>query len=143
MRRSAFVLLNRAVNLGVVRLGLRRFRGGDLLHLTTTGRKSGQRRTVPFLHVPDPAGRGWVVAASNGGADWEPGWWLNLQGTGSGVVSVDGRQTSVRGEELDGTEREEAWRRLNEQLPAYEGYQGKVRRRIAVVRLTPIEAPAT
>ena len=50
-------------------------RGGDLLHLTTTGRKSGQQRTTPALYLRDE-GR-WIVVASNGGADWEPGWWLD------------------------------------------------------------------
>ena len=141
MRRRAFVLLNRSVNRVVVRLGLRRFRGGELLTLTTTGRRTGRRRTVPLLAVPD--GDAWVVAASNGGADWEPGWWLNLRTGGAGVVEVDGRRTDVRGEELVGPERDEAWRRLNEQLPAYDDYQAKVRRTIAVVRLTPVGSPGT
>ena len=137
MRRRAFVLLNRTVNRVVMRLGVRRFRGAEVLHLTTTGRKSGQSRTVPLAFVPDEAGRGWVVAASNGGADWEPGWWLNLQANGSGVVSIGGHRAPVRGEELDGAEREGGWRRLQEQLAVYDGYQQKVRRKIAVVRLTP------
>jgi deazaflavin-dependent oxidoreductase (nitroreductase family) len=138
VKRSAFVLLNRVSNWIVMRLRLRRFRGGDLLHLTTTGRKTGQRRTVPLLTVRD--GDAWIVAASNGGADWEPGWWLNLQAGGGGVVELQGRRAEVKGEELVGPAREEAWRRLNEQLAAYEGYQAKVRRTIAVVRLTPVGA---
>jgi deazaflavin-dependent oxidoreductase (nitroreductase family) len=138
VKRSAFVLLNRVSNWIVMRLRLRRFRGGDLLQLTTTGRKTGQRRTVPLLTVRD--GDAWIVAASNGGADWEPGWWLNLQAGGGGVVEFQGRRTQVAGEELTGPAREEAWRRLNEQLAAYEGYQAKVRRTIAVVRLTPVGA---
>jgi hypothetical protein len=43
----------------------------------------------------------------------------------------------VRGEEVTGPARDEAWRRLGDQLPLYDGYQRKVRRRIAVVRLVP------
>ena len=136
MRRRSFVLLNRVSNWIIMRLGLRRFRGGDLLHLTTTGRRTGQRRTVPLLTVRD--GDAWIVAASNGGADWEPGWWLNLQAGGAGVVELQGHRTEVKGEALVGSEREEAWRRLNEQLAAYDGYQAKVRRTIAVVRLVPV-----
>jgi hypothetical protein len=44
MRRALFVRVNRVANWVVRRIGLRRFRGGDLLYLTTTGRKSGQQR---------------------------------------------------------------------------------------------------
>jgi hypothetical protein len=49
VRRRAFVLLNRAMNVLVQRLGVRRFRGADLLYLTTVGRKTGQERTTPLL----------------------------------------------------------------------------------------------
>ena len=73
MRRRSFVLVNRAMNVVVRRLGLRRFRGGDLLLLTTVGRRTGQPRTTPLLYLAEE-GR-WLVVASNGGADWEPGWW--------------------------------------------------------------------
>ena len=75
MRRALFVRINRVANHVVRRLGLKRFRGGDLLFLTTTGRKSGKQRTTPALYLVDQ--ERWIVVASNGGADWEPGWWLN------------------------------------------------------------------
>ena len=95
MRRTLFVRVNRMANWVVRRLGLRRFRGGDLLFLTTTGRKSGQQRTTPALYLRD--GQRWVVAASNGGADWEPGWWLNLRAGTPASVEVDGMTTEVTG----------------------------------------------
>lgn len=77
MRRALIVRVNRAANAVVRRLGVRRFRGGDLLYLTTTGNKTGKQRTTPALYLLDE-GR-WIVVASNGGSDWEPGWWLNLR----------------------------------------------------------------
>ena len=135
MRRRAFVLLNRGVNAVVRRLGLRRFRGGDLLLLTTTGRKTGKARTTPLIYLAD--GGRWVVVASNGGANWEPGWWLNLQAGGTGTVEVAGTTTPVRGEEVDGPERDRLWRELNERVFDYGQYQAKVDRRLAVVALTP------
>ena len=88
MKRGAFVRINRIVNTVVRALRLRRFRGGDLLFLTTTGRKTGKQRTTPLLYLTHD-GR-WVVVASNGGADWEPGWWLNLRAGSPGTVEVDG-----------------------------------------------------
>ena len=126
--------VNRVANAVVRRLRLKKFRGGDLLYLTTVGRRTGQQRTTPLLYVRDD-GR-WVVAASNGGADWEPGWWLNLRAGSPGRIELDGVTTEVVGTEVDGPERERLWARLNEVVD-YEAYQRKVSRRIAVVALTP------
>ena len=134
MKRTLFVRINRIANAVVRRLGLKRFRGGDLLFLTTTGRKSGQPRTTPVLYLVD--GDRWIVAASNGGADWEPGWWLNLQAGSAASVEVGGVSTPVSGAEITGADRETWWRRLNDVLD-YEAYQRKVSRQIAVVALTP------
>jgi F420H(2)-dependent quinone reductase len=137
VKRYAFVLLNRVMNAVVARLKPRRFRGGDLLLLTTTGRKTGERRTTPVLYLED--GGSWIVAASNAGADWEPGWWLNLRAGGTGSVEVNGTTTTVTGIEVDGPERDDLWRRLCGMFD-YDSYQRKVSRRIAVIALTPSTA---
>ena len=136
MKRRAFVMLNRMMNTVVRRLGLRRFRGGDLLYLTTTGRKSGKERTTPLLYLRD--GDRWVAVASNGGADWEPGWWLNLQAGSPGVIDVGGERIPVTGEELHGEEREQLWQRLVEEVFDYRTYQRSVSRRLSVVALTRV-----
>jgi F420H(2)-dependent quinone reductase len=126
------------MNAVVRRLKLRRFRGADLLYLTTIGRRSGQSRTTPLLYLQE--GGRWVVVASNGGADWEPGWWLNLRSGSPGSVELDGVHTPVTGIEILGPERDEVWRRLNQHVFNYESYQRKVSRRLAVVALTPIRS---
>lgn len=113
-------MLNRAVNAVVRRLGLRRFRGGDLLLLTTTGRRSGQQRTTPVLYLAEPDR--WLVVASNGGADWEPGWWLNLQAGSPATIEVDGRTVPVRGTEIAGQERERLWPLLCDRVFDYNTY---------------------
>jgi deazaflavin-dependent oxidoreductase (nitroreductase family) len=135
MRRALFVRINRVANYLVRRLGLKRFRGGDLLFLTTTGRKSGKPRTTPALYLVDQ--ERWIVVASNGGADWEPGWWLNLRAGSSAAVEVHGVTTPVTGVEVTGPERDRLWRRLNEMFD-FEAYQEKVSRQIAVVALSPV-----
>jgi len=141
VKRTIFVRLNRIVNAVVRRLGLRRFRGADLLYLTTTGRKSGKARTTPLLYLRD--GERWLVVASNGGADWEPGWWLNLKAGSAGTVEVDGARTSVTGAEVSGAEREALWRRMNQEVFDYDSYQRKVSRRLALVSLTPAARSTT
>ncbi|WP_298456057.1 nitroreductase/quinone reductase family protein [uncultured Cellulomonas sp.] len=134
MRRRAFVLLNRTVNAVVRRVRPRRFRGARLLYLTTTGRTTGTARTTPLAYLPD--GDRWIVVASNGGADWEPGWWLNLRAGTSATIEVDGVRAPVVGTEVTGPERDVLWRRLNDEVLDYAAYQAKVSRRIAVVALT-------
>jgi deazaflavin-dependent oxidoreductase (nitroreductase family) len=136
MKRRAFVLLNRTVNAVVRRVKPRRFRGADLLLLTTVGHKSGKVRTTPLAYLAD--GDRWIVVASNGGADWEPGWWLNVRAGSPATVELDGTSTPVVGTELDGPEREHLWRRLNDEVLDYAAYQKAVRRRLAVVALTAV-----
>jgi F420H(2)-dependent quinone reductase len=135
MKRRFFVSMNRMVNAVVSRLKPRRFRGADLLLLTTTGRKSGKQRTTPLLYLDDHDR--WLVVASNGGADWEPGWWLNLKAGSSGTVEISGRRTPVSGAEVEDPERAEVWQRLLADVFDYETYQRNVSRRLAVVALTP------
>ncbi|MEV8515072.1 nitroreductase/quinone reductase family protein [Dactylosporangium sp. NPDC051484] len=112
-----------------------RFRGGDVLLLTARGRRSGQLFTVPMLYLRD--GTDYIVAASNGGIDREPQWWLNLLADPNAVVETRGERVRVTASEVQGEQRSALWARLVASLDAYEGYQAKVRRRIAVVRLRP------
>ncbi|MFF0817077.1 nitroreductase/quinone reductase family protein [Rhodococcus sp. NPDC003318] len=116
------------------RLG-RRFRGSDVLLLTVRGRRSGSPHTVPLLYVRD--GDDLVVAASNGGFDWEPQWWRNLRAEPHAVLEIGGRRRPVVAEQLQGDDRAAMWSRLVDQLSAYEDYQARVHRRIAVIRLHP------
>jgi deazaflavin-dependent oxidoreductase (nitroreductase family) len=135
MKRRLFVMLNRTANAVVTRLRPKKFRGGDLLLLTTTGRKTGKPRTTPLLYLRD--GGRWVVVASNGGADWEPGWWLNLRAGGTGTIDIQGDKVTVSGAEIQEPERAEVYQTLLEQVFDYDTYQRTVSRRLAVVALTP------
>src|SRR5580704_7531165 len=50
--------------------------GATCLLLTTTGRRSGEPRTLPLIY--SPYGAAVVVIASHGGAPTHPSWYLNL-----------------------------------------------------------------
>jgi F420H(2)-dependent quinone reductase len=130
------VMVNRVVHRIVRLLRLQRFRGARLLYLTTLGRKSGKSHTVPLAFVRD--GEDYVVAASNGGSDWQPGWWLNLQSEPQATIQVDGAKVSITASAVEERDRAQLWQRLSEQLDAYDGYQQKVRRRIDLVRLRSV-----
>lgn len=137
VKRQLMVAVNRVANAIVGRIRPKSFRGARLIYLRTIGRRSGQERMTPLAYLDDGDG-GWIVAASNGGSDWEPGWWLNLQDGSPATVELDAaaERIPVVGTEVEEPERSEWWGRLNEVLD-YEAYQRKVHRRIAVVRLSP------
>jgi deazaflavin-dependent oxidoreductase (nitroreductase family) len=115
---------------------VRTFRGGSVLLLTHTGRRSGKTFTTPALYVRD--GRDYVVAASNGGIDQEPQWWLNLQADPRGAVEVEGHRTDVVASGVSEPDRRRLWDALMTRYPAYDQYQARVSRRIALVRLSPL-----
>jgi len=116
------------------RLG-NRFRGGDVVLLAHRGRTSGRTYTTPLLYVRD--GDDLVVAASNGGVDAEPQWWLNLQADPHGECEVRGRRWRVAATEVDDADRARLWQALMDRTPTYDDYQAEVSRRIALVRLSP------
>ncbi len=105
-----------------------------VLQLTTTGRRSGRDRWV--LLTFQPHDEGWVVVASNLGADEDPGWWRNLQAAeGHGSVTVDGVSHPVRARVLEGAEHDEYFARFVDAHPDYEKYVEWTDRPIPVVLL--------
>jgi len=135
VQRRFMVVVNRVVNRIVRLLGLQRFRGARLLYLTTVGRKSGKSRTVPLAFVRD--GEDYVVAASNGGSDWQPAWWLNLQSEPQAQIQVDDAKLAITASAVAEPDRAQLWQRLSDQLDTYDSYQQKVSRQIDLVRLRP------
>lgn len=107
--------------------------GGPVLLLTTTGRKSGEERTIPLLYLPD--GRNLVVVGSNGGTATHPEWWLNLQADPVATVEIGGRRMRVRAEEASPKEKERLWPRLVQMYGGYESYRRRTDREIPVVIL--------
>ncbi len=100
--------------------------------LTTTGRKSGQQRTVTLLYGtrgPDEI----VLIGSNFGQKNHPAWALNLQANPACVFSAEGRtQEMVARMVTDPAEREQIWQLMYEIWPAYAAYRGRAGRDIKV-----------
>jgi deazaflavin-dependent oxidoreductase (nitroreductase family) len=112
-----------------------RFKAAPVLLLTTTGRKSGKRRTTPLLYAED-AGR-YVIVASVGGAPKHPAWYLNLGGDPEATIQVGGRTLGVRAETASPEERARLWALVTQMYAPYDDYQAKTSREIPVVVLTP------
>ncbi|HEY6542338.1 MAG TPA: nitroreductase family deazaflavin-dependent oxidoreductase [Ktedonobacteraceae bacterium] len=109
------------------------FKGRPLLLLTTTGAKSGQRRTTPMMYVRD--GERLLVIASNAGAPKHPGWYYNLVAHPQVTVEV-GRETfEATSIVTEGAERQQLWDKIVEQYSFFADHQAKVTRSIPVVAL--------
>ena len=109
------------------------FKGRPLLLLTTTGARSGQRRTTPMMYVRD--GERLLVIASNAGAPKHPDWYYNLVAHPHVTVEV-GRETyDATAVVTEGAERQQLWDMIVEQYPFFADHQAKVIRRIPVVAL--------
>jgi F420H(2)-dependent quinone reductase len=106
-----------------------------VLLLTTTGRKSGQPRTAPLVYLAD--GERMVVIGSNAGNTTTPAWALNLKAKPEAEVEVRGRRQPVHARVTEGSEREELWRRCNEQYSGFDDYAARTDRDIAVFVLEP------
>jgi deazaflavin-dependent oxidoreductase (nitroreductase family) len=85
--------------------------------LTTTGARTGKKRTVPVLGLPSPEGL--AVIASNYGGDKHPAWCHNLLANPEGEVAIDGERRRFRAIEVDGERRQRIW---DHALTVYPGF---------------------
>ena len=113
----------------------RRLVNNDMLLLTTTGRISGKRHTVPLLYLED--GATLAVIASWGGRDHHPHWYLNLVERPGVVVNVNGRRREAVARTAEADERVAWWPRIVEAYDGYREYQSRTDREIPVVLLEP------
>ncbi len=112
-----------------------RFKAAPVLLLTTTGRKTGTRRTTPLLYAED--GGRYVIIASVGGAPRHPAWYLNLSGNADATIRIGSRELEVHAETAPPDERARLWTLMTRIYPGYDAYQAKTSREIPVVTLTP------
>jgi deazaflavin-dependent oxidoreductase (nitroreductase family) len=79
----------------------------DVALVTTTGRKTGKRRTVPIACYPyrDSV----AVSASNSGMESHPAWYLNMRGNPRVTVQLGSETFEAIAEEVPDAEREALW----------------------------------
>jgi deazaflavin-dependent oxidoreductase (nitroreductase family) len=114
-----------------------RYHGHHLLLLTTTGARSGARRTVPLLYFSD--GGEIVLIASKGGHPRHPAWYHNLRAHPRVTVHARGERTECIAREAENAERAGLWTRAVALYPGYAAYAERAAgRRIPVVVLSPL-----
>ena len=107
--------------------------GTTVLVLTTTGRRTGEKRKSALIYRP--YGDGYLVVASNGGADTPPAWYLNLQAAPAVEVQVRADRFAATACTATAEEKPDMWRTMTAAWPQYDEYQTKTDREIAVVVL--------
>ena len=107
--------------------------GRRLLLLTTTGAKSGQRRTTPMMYIPD--GDRLIVIASNIGAAKHPDWYHNLVANPHVTVEVGSDTFDTTALVVEGASRQQLWSRITELYPFFIEHQAKTTRQIPVIVL--------
>ncbi|WP_166355616.1 nitroreductase/quinone reductase family protein [Phytoactinopolyspora limicola] len=120
-----------------VRRGRGTFMGMEVLILNTVGRRTGRPRETPLAWFADDDDA-WLIVASGGGSQ-HPGWHANLM-AGPDQVSVEfpGRgAVPVTPSQLEGADRERAWKLISAAAPRIAKYQSKSDREYPVIRLTP------
>jgi deazaflavin-dependent oxidoreductase (nitroreductase family) len=132
--------------MNTVHRGLLKLSGGRMgwnvakmpvLELTTTGRKSGQSRTV-MLTSPLQQGSAIIVVASRGGDDNAPAWFLNLRDNPDVEVALAGKpKQRMRAHVATPDERSRLWPLVTAEHKRYAGYQTKTSREIPLVLLEP------
>jgi deazaflavin-dependent oxidoreductase (nitroreductase family) len=111
------------------------FEGAPVLLLTSTGAKSGQRRTTPVVYQPD--GERMVIFASKAGAPENPAWFHNLRANPSATVEVGPDTVEVEALVTDGDERQRLFEKQKQLMPQFADYEQKTTREIPVVALQP------
>jgi deazaflavin-dependent oxidoreductase (nitroreductase family) len=111
--------------------------GMTVLELTTTGRKSGQKRAV-MLTSPTKVGESYVIVASRGGDDTHPAWYLNLRDNPQVEVALQGKvKQSMNARIASADERAELWPTVTKKYKGYANYQTKTDREIPLIFLDP------
>jgi len=109
------------------------FKGVPVLLLTTTGRKTGKKRTKPLLYLMDNDQV--ALVASHAGAPTHPIWWRNLQHDPHAEVQIRRTLLQVEAREATLEEREHLWPKLVALYPDYQNYQKRTTRTIPIVLL--------
>ena len=112
---------------------LGRVAGMPVLLLTTTGRRSGRRRTTPLTYFAD--GDTIAIVASNGGEDNPPAWWLNLSADPRASITIGAQSQAVQAREATPDEHSRLWPMITETHAGYAVYQRRTTRPIPIVIL--------
>ena len=107
-----------------------------ILLLETSGRKSGQPRTIPiayFFHEGK-----YLIVESNWGKDKHADWYFNLKKNPRATLILNGRRIPTQAHDADGEEYGRLWKFATEKHPPYLQYQSMTKRLSPIVVFQPL-----
>jgi deazaflavin-dependent oxidoreductase (nitroreductase family) len=109
--------------------------GATTLLMTSTGRKSGEKRTIAIIYTQ--VGDNFIIIASKGGSPVHPLWYLNILEDPNVEVQVKADRWEAVARTAESPEREALWAEACKVWPNYDEYQRRTERRIPVVVIEP------
>ena len=106
-----------------------------ILLITTFGRKSGTPHTNPVVYIED--GQDYLVSATNGGAQSDPGWYLNLRARPQAKIQLGEVAFNVEATIIEGEERTRLYDKFKAASGNFAKYEKGAGRVLPVIRLTP------
>ncbi len=131
--RTLHIFLYRVTN-GRIGAALR---GADVLLLTTTGRKSGKKRTTPLGCFDLKFDGSYAIVASGFGGNRHPFWFLNIQRDPRVDIQVKDKRMRAKAVLVPPEERPGLWAKLIAIAPPYGEYAKNTAREIPLVLLYP------
>ena len=110
------------------------FEGMQMILLTTTGAKSGEKTTTPLVYSPD--GKNMVVIASMGGAPKNPAWYHNIKAHKDVTIDIGNGEFAAEAIEALGDTRDALYAAQAAKYPAFAEYEKKTTRKIPVIVLS-------
>jgi deazaflavin-dependent oxidoreductase (nitroreductase family) len=107
--------------------------GRPLMILTSTGAKSGEKRSAVVTYTRD--GDRYVIAASKGGAPTNPSWYYNLLADPHVTVEADKQTFEATATITEGEERQRLWDQHAAERTEFQDYPNKTSRLIPVIVL--------
>ncbi len=104
--------------------------------LTTTGRRTGKRRTVTVSYLEDEDGTPLTVG-THGGLPTEPAWLGNLRANPEAIIQIGPEKRAVRALFLDAEAAAAMWERITQEYPLYNDALATANRDVPIVRLEP------
>jgi deazaflavin-dependent oxidoreductase (nitroreductase family) len=108
--------------------------GYPICIVTLIGRKSGRKRSIPLIHVPD--GEDELLVGSQAGLERDPVWTHSIRANPDVRIRFGGRTRRYRARQIDDDEKRRIWPHLCSIYPAYDEYQARTDRNIPVFRCT-------
>lgn len=111
--------------------------GVPTLLFTFTGRRSGEKRTLPIIFTP--VGDSFAIIASKGGSPTHPLWYYSVSENPEVEVQVKDKVFKAIARTAQSPEREAIWAEAVKAWPNYDVYQSRTDRKIPVVVLDPVK----